>query len=271
MAGDMFPGVFLNGWGWLLGCKGDDGMFFRKGPEHHRIYTQAQCAIALCELFGMTRDEEFREPAQLAIDYLVSIQAREGGWRYAPGSGSDLSVTGWVVMALQSAKMAGLDVPSETFSRVSEFLDLVARKNGSEYAYMNRDSPKLTMTAEGLLCRQYLGWQRDDARLNQGVLKLVENLPVWSKRRNVYYWYYATQVCHHMEGDAWLRWNEVMRQVLPENQVKRGRERGSWHPAGDRYGTDAGRLYVTCLSIYTLEVYYRHLPIYRKGLLNSDF
>ena len=268
---EKYARVVEQGWRWLLRSQRDDGMFFRKGPEHHRLYTQAQCAIALCELYGMTRDETFREPAQLAIDYLVSIQANQGGWRYAPGSGSDLSVTGWVVMALQSARMAGLDVPSETFSRVSEFLDLVQSKDGSEYAYMPRAMPKISMTAEGLLCRQYLGWQRDDERLKKGVLKLVENLPKWGKRRSVYYWYYATQVCHHVEGDAWLRWNEVMRQVLPENQVKRGRERGSWNPAGDRYGADAGRLYVTCLSIYTLEVYYRHLPIYRKGLLDIEF
>ncbi|MEM8864044.1 MAG: prenyltransferase/squalene oxidase repeat-containing protein [Planctomycetota bacterium] len=267
---EEFTRVVQRGWKRLLQSQNDDGLFFQEGPEHHRFYTHAQCTIALCELYGMTRDDELRDPAQLAIDYLVKTQASRGGWRYSPGSGSDLSVTGWVVMALQSARMAGIEVPSITFDNVRAFLDAVAHDGGSQYAYMVREGPRLPMTAEGLLCRQYLGWRHDDPRLERGVSLLIDELPEWENGRNVYYWYYATQVCHHMEGDAWRQWNNVMRQVLPENQVKRGRERGSWNPRGDRHGNTAGRLYVTCLSIYSLEVYYRHLPIYRQGLLRGE-
>jgi hypothetical protein len=53
-----------------------------------------------------------------------------------------------------------------------------------------------------------------------------------------------------------------MRQYLPETQVKKGPEAGSWDSNSDRWGGSAGRLYVTCLRTYMLEVYYRHLPIY---------
>ncbi len=53
-----------------------------------------------------------------------------------------------------------------------------------------------------------------------------------------------------------------MRSELPEHQVRSGDEVGSWDPQGDHWGSVAGRLYTTCLSIYMLEVYYRHLPIY---------
>jgi hypothetical protein len=192
------------------------------------------------------------------------------------GEPGDMSVTGWFVMALQSARMAGLEVPSPVFDKIGEFLDLVARGDdegydvGSRYAYRVRDPATLSMTAEGLLCRQFLGWRRDDPRLEAGVEYVVRNLPSWDNR-NVYYWYYATQVCHHMEGPSWQKWNRVMRKLLPENQVTRGPERGSWDPDGDRWGGPGygGRLFVTCLSIYTLEVYYRHLPLYRTGLLDD--
>jgi hypothetical protein len=71
-----------------------------------------------------------------------------------------------------------------------------------------------------------------------------------------------------MEGEAWQQWNSVMRQLLPERQEKRGSEKGSWDPINDRWGDAGGRLYVTCLSLYVLEVYYRHLPIYRHELMN---
>jgi hypothetical protein len=225
----------------------------------------------------MTRNQQYREPAQRAIDFCVRAQAPQGGWRYNPGDDSDMSVTGWMVMALQSARMSGLEVPSPTLERVKEFLDAVARDDGARYAYQLRGGGgTLALTAEGLLCRQYLGWEREDARLRQGVDYILANLPVWRhNERNVYYWYYATQVCHHMEGADWQRWNSVMRQLLPEHQEKRGPETGSWNPRAtkgdptdDRW-QQGGRLYVTCLSICILEVYYRHMPLYQKGMLGN--
>jgi hypothetical protein len=265
---ESFTRVTARGWRFLLRGQQKDGRFFENlTREQHQLYTQAMCTIAICELYGMTRDEEYREPAQKAIDYCVKIQTPEGGWRYQPGTDSDLSVTGWFAMALQSARMAGIEVPSPAFDGISKFLDSVQREDGSRYAYRPLDGATLPLTAEGLLSRQYLGWKHDDPRLRAGVDFLLANLPAWDKR-NVYYWYYATQVCHHMEGADWRAWNEVTRQLLPEHQEKRGAERGSWDPSGDRWGDSGGRLYVTCLSLYVLEIYYRHLPIYQSGLLD---
>ena len=163
--------------------------------------------------------------------------------------------------------MAGLDVPSERLELVSRFLDLVQRNEGSEYAYMPRDGAKVSMTAEGLLCRQYLGWKHEDPRLQKGVQVLLKNPPVWSNRRSVYYWYYGTLVCHHMEGEAWQQWNGVM----PTNVAREpSQERAVNEAVGPReatdYGDSGGRLYVTCLSIYILEVYYSAPPDLPQGL-----
>jgi hypothetical protein len=265
---EPFTQVVRRGWSALLKRMSDSGEFDRNVPDHHRMYTQAQCTIALCELYAMTGDAQYYEPAQKAIDYLVRVQSPAGGWRYTPdpiNGESDMSVTGWVVMALQSARMAGIEVPSPVFDRITKFLDSVAREGGSRYAYRANEGATLTLTAEALLCRQYLGWARDDPRLVLGVEYLLANLPDW-ERRNVYYWYYATQVLHHVEGAPWREWNVVMRKMLPANQETRGRERGSWNPGQDRWGREGGRLYVTCLSICVLEVYYRHLPLYQTGL-----
>jgi hypothetical protein len=258
--------VVRRGWNQLLKKLGKEGNFFEEVHSNQQLYTQAMCTIALCEIVGMTDDVDYqyRQAAQKAVDYCVKIQAPEGGWRYEPGIDSDMSVTGWFVMALQSARMAGLEVPSPTLERASKFLDEVARDGGSRYAYRSRDGATLTLTAEGLLCRMYLGWERSDPRLQNGVQYLLQNLPTWDEQ-NVYYWYYATQVMHHMEDSPWRIWNGEMRKMLPEKQVKRGRERGSWDPNNDRWGGEGGRLYTTCLSLYVLEVYYRHLPLYKTG------
>lgn len=253
------------GWDRLLKQQDDDGNFFHEGAFNHKFYTQGLCTIALCEIYSMTKDEKFRGPAERAVSYCLYSQASEGGWRYGAETGSDVSVTGWIVMALQSARMAGIDVPQDNLRRVERFLDKVGSEGGTRYPYQAGGMPKLSMTAEALLCRQYLGWSRDDGRLLDGVgwITQPENLVNYDQGRNVYYWYYATQVAHHMGDPYWKRWNEVMRQEVPEHQEQSGREAGSWSPdPDDLYDPLGGRLYVTCLSIYMLEVYYRHLPIY---------
>ena len=78
----------------------------------------------------------------------------------------------------------------------------------------------------------------------------------------MYAWYYITQVAHHMEGDAWRRWNDRLREVLPREQAVKGKHRGSWDPSLDRWGHIGGRLFVTSFCVYMLETYYRHLPLY---------
>ena len=257
-----------NGIAWLLKQQDESGNFFHEGGHNHHFYTQGICTIALCELYAMTKDEKFREPAHRAVQYCLASQAPEGGWRYQPGVDSDVSVTGWVVMALQSARMAGMEIPPDHFRRVERFLDRVVANDGFRYGYQKGSSPSLAMTAEALLCRQYLGWPKDEPRLIEALewITQKENLIDFSPgKRDIYYWYYATQVCHHMDRDSkyWKTWNAVMREAIPRAQVKKGPEMGSWDPDfQDRFEPHGGRLYVTCLCIFMLEVYYRHLPIY---------
>jgi hypothetical protein len=257
--------VVQKAWTALLKNQTKDGAFGRDIPERsQQLYTHAQCAIALCELYGMTHDSQYRMAAERAIAYAVATQdKKKGGWRYMPGEDSDTSVTGWFVMALQSARMAGMKVPAETLDKISAYLDSASLDDGRRYGYWGAASASPAVCAEGLLCRQYLGWKQDDPRLVEGVAAL-NNMPVAynGPDRDVYYWYYATQAAHHMEGKIWDDWNKVMRQEVPSHQVKAGAQAGSWDPGGDKWGSFGGRLYVTCLSIYMLEVYYRHLPLY---------
>ncbi len=255
------------GWAWLIDQQMPNGSFFRGGSFNHHFYTDGQCTIAVCELLGMSKDETYREPAERAVAYLLKSQSPQGGWRYSPNGDSDVSVTGWIVMALQSARMAGLEVPQANFDEVTRFLDSVASHGGARYPYQAGRESTLAMTAESILCRQYIGWPRDDPRMVSALDWVIEapNLISYGPQQNIYYWYYATQACHHMEGRHWKRWNEVMREAVPRAQVSRGREAGSWDPSTvDPFDMQAGRLYTTCLSIYMLQVYYRHLPIYSK-------
>ena len=55
-----------------------------------------------------------------------------------------------------------------------------------------------------------------------------------------------------------------MRDVLVNSQETRGHLAGSWSPRGDEHAGAGGRIYVTALATCTLEVYYRHLPLFRQ-------
>jgi hypothetical protein len=258
---------------WMISRQQDDGSW-RADSGHHRLYMQGQATIAICELYGMTSDPSLKEPAEKAANYCIKSQSKLGGWRYNPADqDADVSVTGWVLMGLQSAKMAKIDVPDGVFARVGKFLDDCSPDGGRLYCYLSKtDQPTQAMTGEALMCRQWLGWRRDNKQLQGGIDYLVsaENLPRWerwddlsNRGRDVYYWYYATQAIHHFGGPSWEKWNNVMKPMLVKSQVKAGsREAGSWDPDGDKWGQFGGRLYVTCLSTYILEVYYRHLPLY---------
>ena len=197
--------VVEKAWRAMLKMQRPNGDFWRGSTGHYRLYAQAQATIAVCEIYGMTKDSRFREPAQRAIDYAVKIQdPRGGGWRYEPGMETDTSVTGWFVMGLQSAQMAGLKVSEETWQRVSDYLDRAQHDDGARYGYRPGESYDHVMTAEGLLCRQYLGWPQSDQRLRRGI-RYLNATPLDANNEDVYYWYYATQVYHHMGGPDWER------------------------------------------------------------------
>jgi len=256
--------VVEKGWKALLAMQNRDGDFVKGDIGfNQRLYAQAQATIAICELYGMTKDSRYAAPAELALQYALKFQAPEGGWRYQPGVDTDTSVTGWFVMALQSARMAKMNVPQASLDTVSGYLDSVASQEGARYSYQRGRQADVVMTSEAVLCRQYLGWKRYDPRLQSAAeYVLVHPIIYGQGQQNVYYWYYATQFLHHMENPYWNKWNSVMRQAVPTHQIKTGPERGSWSPSDDEWGSQGGRLYVTCLSIYMLEVYYRHLPLY---------
>lgn len=251
----------------LVGQQNRGGFMASEVRGNAQTYAQAQASIALCELYAMTKDSWLRAYAQRSIDYAMKAQSSGGGWRYRPNERGDTSVTGWYVMAVQSAMAAGLDVNESKVRNISNYLDQASAYEGAGYTYQpDGGSPTPTMTAEGLLCRQYLGWERENRAMLEGIAMLEEQAPFSLTNRNVYYWYYATQVLHHFGGSPWRTWNKQMSVKLPSIQIKSGNERGSWAPQSDRWGAHGGRLYTTCLSIYCLEVYYRHLPLYEHSL-----
>ena len=254
----------------------EQGLYYLTGrmiETHHggdlqegTMYSQGIAAIALCEAYALTGDEQLRSYAQKAIDFIVRAQHPRGGWRYVPGAPGDTTVTGWQIMALKSARLAGLYVPSHTTELAKEFLDSVQDPGGVFYGYQ-RPGKKSGPTAVAILLRMYSGWQRNDPRLEGGYAFLANKGP---STTDMYFNYYATQVLHHEGGRDWERWNTRMRDFLVTRQAPSGHERGSWF-FDDPHNRAGGRLYTTAICTMILEVYYRHMPLYGEDAVDDAF
>lgn len=233
-----------------------------KAQANSGLYVQGLATICLCEAAALEpKDRTLRRAAYAAVNFIERCQDRQGGgWRYQPNQAGDTSVTGWQIMALQSAKAGKFIVNTNVMRDARRFLDSASLENGSKYSYEPRGGATPSMTAVGLLCQMYMGWKRDRPELKAGVEYLSQIGP---DRNNMYYNYYATQVMHHFGGEPWEKWNAKMREQLVTTQLKDGPGAGSWNVT-DPHGGAGGRIYQTALSVMTLEVYYRHLPLYRQ-------
>ncbi len=232
------------------------------------MYSHGIATLALTEAYAMTHDRALRQPAEEATKFIVNAQYDDGGWRYNPkwenqGPG-DMTVTGWQLMALKSALLAGIEVPYDVWIRASDFIDTLQQDGGARYVYVSNERGTNATTAIGLLCRMIGGWPREHRPMQQGASRLSDELPA---QNNVYMIYYASQVLHHLGGPRWDKWNVRMRKYLIDSQAQEGHETGSWYFA-ESHSTQGGRLYTTAMAIMTLEVYYRYMPLYGETFVD---
>ena len=274
-----YKSTVANGLAWLIKHQKSNGDLRADYPGQAGMYAHGQAAIVLSEAFAMTGDEKLRDPAQRAIAFIEKAQHHAGGWRYQPGEAGDTSVFGWQLMALQSARGGrdGLTVSNDALQLADYYLDAASTARSSSrippgalYRYRPEEGAFThTMTAEALLCRLYLGWERDDPRLMTGVRWLLTNHLPSDQDPNIYYWYYGTQLMHHYGGREWEKWNRALRDMLVSQQVKNGKHPGSWNPSSYEWGAQGERIFVTSMAVCTLEVYYRHLPLFEPIVLDD--
>lgn len=249
----------------LLAAQQPTGKF--KGSTD--MYSHAIATMALCELLGMTGDRgRLLKPAQLAVNHIVSAQGDNGSWGYQEKQNGDTSIVGWQIQALQSARLCkDLTVPKATFERSRSFLDSVCDPSKKHtYGYADR-RPKLSLTPVGLLCRYYGdGWGPNNPGMAAGVKWMMDRQMPAADKFEMYYYYYATQVVHFFGGPEWKdQWNPAMRDMLLAKQAPQDhKDYGSWEAEDGITGRHVGRLGTTCLCLLTLEVYYRHLPLYKR-------
>jgi len=252
------------------------------------IYDHSIATMAMGELLVMSNDViGLKSSVTDAVKLILRAQNDGRGWRYGikPGD-NDTSVTGWMVLALKTAKQARLDIPKEEFDRAFagainwfNFATdakgktgyfgpgdpgsmLASLRQGDFYPYSKELS---CMTAVGVLCRIFSGESRKSQSVRDGVKILMKESPRWQEQKgrslssvNMYYWYYGSYALFQFGGPDWKKWNEDMQKALLDNQRAGADicEDGSWDPI-DEWGSVGGRVYSTAIGAMTFEVYYR--------------
>lgn len=247
---------------YLLRVQRSDGNLGSQATAFAKMYCHAMATCAMSEAYGMTGDQRLRQPVRRAIGYTIAAQdPAGGGFRYNPGDPGDTSQCGWQLMALKSAELAGIPIPRQTRNGLIRFLRSVsAGEHGGLASYRPNQPISHAMTAEALVCWQFLGIPREHPAGNEAGDYLLSQVPGEGKI-NLYYWYYATLGMYQLQGPHWQRWNDALQATLVERQRKTGTLAGSWDPE-TVWGGYGGRVYSTALAALCLEVYYRFLPLY---------
>ena len=253
---------------WLVEQMKEDGDL--TAGQHNGMYDHGVASLALAEAYGLSKDPAMREPLERAVAFVVKAQNQShGAWDYRPGGKRiDTSVSGWQLMALKSARIAGIEISERPFDLSGVWLDRVAAgPQKGIYGYDRAGHKTAAMVAEGMFSQQLLDkFPAEHPRMKESADYLRGKLPRSKDRNNdFYYWYYGTLASYMNKGELWKEWNPVMRDMLLERQVKNGRDEGSWEYKGGNHSGQMGRVVATAMATLSLEVYYRYLPSAKKG------
>ncbi|MGE0605895.1 MAG: hypothetical protein AB7O62_02125 [Pirellulales bacterium] len=255
-----------DGLSFLIQSQGRDGNLGGGAATYAFMYCHGMSSFALSEAYGMTQDPRLARPVRRAVAFSLSAQhPSNGGWRYKAGDPQgDTSQLGWQLMALKSAELGGIDVPAKSREGMVRFIKSVASgRHGGLASYRPNEKVTPTMTAEALVCRQFLGMDRSNPASDEAGDYIMRELPGESTA-NFYYWYYGTLATFHLQGEHWQTWNKALKRTLLRLQRTEGEESGSWDP-DPLYGKHGGRIYSTAMGALCLEVYYRYLPLYSQS------
>jgi hypothetical protein len=251
---------------WVLKSQQTNGLFAGDGGQE--MYNHGICTLMLAEAAGMTTgalSKEIRTKLTRAVEIILKAQrsrgSEKGGWRYqvAHVLGSDLSVTGWQILALRAARNVGCDVPATAINDAVEYIQRCQDPVTGGFRYTPDDGVTVPCTGTGILALELCG---KDMHKSAAVVKaggyLLKNPPRWGAFFFWYMVYYCSQATFQLGDNYWNFYRPQLHDVLLRNQ----QANGSWYGGGSDSGY--GPNYCTSMGVLALTVEYRFLPIYQR-------
>jgi hypothetical protein len=263
---------------WICARQTLDGRF----AEH--LVSHCAAATVLCELYAMTGDSTLREPAQRAIDVLVTGALARDGWeRVGCGhcfgaSRCEARTQAWVALCLRSARSAGLETKGGIVALrngLQRVLAIVAagpsETRGGYPRWWNPMSDEVSPERDeevAALCAAIVAGFVDADPVVVDLWKAVLaddppprlRFPCDAERAML-----ATCASCMLGGDARVDWNDTALQRLSESVADSGDLDGSWNPIGCGGWTEgAGRVAVTAL-LKSAVLRYTGCPSCKRG------
>ncbi len=257
---------------WVIEHQETNGMLVHR-KSHGPMYSHGISTLMLAEVYGMADqadDKHLRRALEQGIALILKSQAvdkqerHKGGWRYQIDSkDSDLSVTGWQVLALRAAKNVGCDVPAEAIDQAVAYVKRCASLRGGGpdfqgFGYQPGNGATPTLTGVGILALEVCGDHHSPEAM--GGADYLLNRPLRPGSNYFYYGIYYTSVGMFKIGGEYA---DFARQHTAHLLLAAQQPDGSWlsdHSTERRVGP----VYSTSLAILALGVDYRYLPIYQR-------
>jgi hypothetical protein len=278
----------------VVSCQKPNGLVTKVGPEgptinrqmSHEIgscaaYNHAISSLVLSEVYGMsqsTRAHRLETAIRKSLAATLAMQAwpkmspaDRGGWRYLhrlDEVDSDLSVTGWELMFLRSARNAGFEVPAERVDGAVAFVKRSFDEREGIFVYSTRKPSRTrSMAGAGILALAHAGFHHSieaqragDWLLDHPFDQYNSTIPGQSSDRYHYGLFTCCQAMYQLGGKYWEQfYPPAVEAVLANQQAD-----GSWPVDSQYHDAPFGNAYTTALVVIMLGAPNQLLPIFQR-------
>lgn len=249
-------------------------------------YNHAIAGLVLSESYAMSGASEAKaiQPViqkALGVSFLMQDwpkdQSRdEGGWRYLDDYediDSDLSITGWQLMFLRSAKNAGFEVEERRIDRAVSYIKRCFLEDAGTFTYKLETQNRASrgMAGAGILALAHSGLHNTREAQSAGDWILASGFQQYNApgrvtgdiRRDDRYHYgllTCSQAMYQLGGRHWQEFFPPMVEVLLSGQNRDG----SWQPSFHHLDGAFGNAYTTSIGVIALSASNQLLPIFQR-------
>jgi len=243
----------------------ENASYGQSGMYGHGYSTQF-----LAQAYGMIKSEELAERVKdgltRAVRLIEGAQNQYGGWNGSPNGALNDDGSGAVaimqITALRAAESCGIQVRQQVIEKSKKYL-LAMTNDAGWYAYNwharggGGMGGSIATTGAGMYMLGALN-QHTDSKYPKGIKNIMNNIPGKGGDTGFGGWYaysifYASLAIYQHGGAEWAQWYPAMSNQLVRSQSADG----GWN---DSYGG-----VFVALSVLSLELPYRYLPMFQDG------
>jgi hypothetical protein len=188
------------------------------------LYVHAYALRFLAEAQQASKMPGTESAISKTVDLIVKSQNARDGWRYSTQSqDADSSVTSCLVIALESARRAGVEVPQETRHRAIKYLQSCQTRDGG-FAYVSDVGQSALPRSASVMAAMYLSGV-DDEQSRKGLAYL--NAKATPPNRKAPYFFFSqfhlSTALRYAGDEHFRRWYEPNRDELLQMQEDDGR------------------------------------------------